>query len=214
MSKDELSSERILRAAADVLEREGALSMRRLAQELDVWPMAIYHYFRDKEALLDALAARAAGGVALPTGAESWREQLHALLRGARDAATGEVSSLTRAFLAPEGLRLSEAALAILQGAGLDERAAVRAWRALWSYTFGFAMFRVAPSPAEARRTVRAAIAALPDDDYPTLLAAVQEMSSALSDEDEFDHGLELLLDGIEAGNPTLPASSTARTAT
>ena len=205
-----MSRERILRAAVAVLEREGALSMRRLAQELDVWPMAIYHYFRDKDELLDALAARTAGEVALPPGAESWRDQLRALLHGARDMG----DSLGRAFLSPEGLRLSEAAVAILQDAGLATREAASAWRALWSYTFGFATFRVAPAGDETRRAVRAAIGALPDADYPALLAALNEVSSALSDEDEFDHGLDLLLDGIEAGSPTLPASSTARTAT
>ena len=91
---------------------------------------------------------------------------------------------------------------------------AASAWRALWTYTFGFATFRVAPAGDETRRAVRAAIGALPDADYPALLAALNEVSSALSDEDEFDHGLDLLLDGIEAGSPTLPASSTARTAT
>ena len=216
--KPGLSRERILTVAAQLAEDEGleALSMRRLAQELDVWPMSLYTYFRDKDELLDAIAAHAAGAVALPDEADTWRERLRSLLRGVRDAVAGDPAGagLARAFLTPEALRLSEAALAILDEAGFARRDAVSAWRALWAYTYGFATFRVAETPAEARRRTRAAIAALPDDDYPTLLAAVQEMSSALSDEDEFDHGLELLLDGIEAGNPTLPASSTARTAT
>ena len=45
-----LSRERIVEAALGIVEREGlgALSMRRLAQELDVWPMSVYRYFRDK----------------------------------------------------------------------------------------------------------------------------------------------------------------------
>jgi len=46
-----LSRERVLEAALALAEREGleALSMRRIAQELDVWPMSLYRYFHDKE---------------------------------------------------------------------------------------------------------------------------------------------------------------------
>ena len=195
-----MSRERILRAAVAVSEREGigALSMRRLAQELDVWPMALYHYFRE---LLDAIAAHAAGELSLPAPAESWREQLRALLHAAREAMERDPArlggSLARAFLTPEGLRLSEAALAILEDAGFDRREAASAWRSLWSYAFGYATFRLADTPEETLRTARGAIAALPDDDYPALLAAVRELPAALAG-DEFDYGLDRLLDGIE----------------
>jgi AcrR family transcriptional regulator len=194
-----LSRERILGVALEVIERDGlgALSMRRLAQELDVWPMSLYTYFRDKEELLDAIAARAAGAVVLPDDAESWRERLRALLHAvAGNPAAGD---LARAFLTPEALRLSEAALTILDEAGFPRADAVSAWRALWAYTYGFATFRVAPTAAEARRRTRTAIAALPDEDYPALLAAAAEMSASLADDDEFDRGLDRLLDGIEA---------------
>src|SRR5947208_5220887 len=82
-----LSRERILEAAVDVVEREGldALSMRRLAQELDVWPMSVYRYFRDKDELLDAVVGRAAERVSLPGEAGSWREQLRGLLHRTRE---------------------------------------------------------------------------------------------------------------------------------
>ena len=64
-----LSRELITNTAVDVVRREGlaALSMRRLAQELDVWPMSMYRHFRDKEELLDAVAAAGAEDVELPS---------------------------------------------------------------------------------------------------------------------------------------------------
>jgi AcrR family transcriptional regulator len=198
-----LSRERILDVALAVIDRDGlgALSMRRLAQELDVWPMALYHYFRDKDELLDGIAARTAGSVPVPSEGESWREQLVALLHGARAAMArdpaGMGGSLARAFLTPEALRVSEAALTILLEAGLSKREAASAWRALWSYTYGFATFQLAPTPEEALRRARVAIAGLPDQDYPTLLSCALEASSALADEDEFEPGLSRLLDGI-----------------
>jgi TetR/AcrR family tetracycline transcriptional repressor len=57
-ARNPLSRERIVDAAFRLLEQDGwdALSMRRLAQELDVWPMAVYRYFRDKDELVEALS--------------------------------------------------------------------------------------------------------------------------------------------------------------
>src|SRR3954452_13576666 len=172
----QLSRDRILEVALELIEREGlrALSMRRLAQELDVWPMAVYHWFRDKDELLDAIAASTAAAVPVPGAGESWRDRLRELLRGAHRAMAhdpaGMGGSLARAFLTPEALRLSESALAILLRAGLPRREAASAWRMLWSYTYGFAMFEIAATPEETRRRTRAAIAGLADNEFPTLL--------------------------------------------
>jgi AcrR family transcriptional regulator len=135
-----LSRERILDATLAVIEREGweALSMRRLAQDLDVWPMALYRYFHDKEELLDAVAEAAAERVPVPTARGSWRTRMKKLLRESRSALGGQPAS--RALLAPAGARLSEAGLAILQEAGLDGVDAAKAWRALFAYTLGFSI--------------------------------------------------------------------------
>ena len=83
-----LSRDRIVEAALGLVEREGwdALSMRRLAQELDVWPMAVYRYFQDKDALVEGLVDAAAESVELPGRRGSWRTRMRALLHGARDA--------------------------------------------------------------------------------------------------------------------------------
>jgi TetR/AcrR family tetracycline transcriptional repressor len=198
--KEQLSQERILAVARRLVEEEGldALSMRRLGQELDVWPMSVYRYFRDKEELLDAVAASAAEDFELPTRRGSWRTQMTQLLSGARarlaaDPA-GLASRLPRTFFEPGGQRLSEAAMAILVGAGFSEHDAASAWRALWSYTFGFATSR-----ADSPRAARAAIAALPEDSYPALAAAGDSLADALASDYEFGAGLDRLLDGLEA---------------
>src|SRR3954447_25420440 len=180
-----LSRERIVDAARGLIGREGlsALSMRRLAQELDVWPMAVYHWFRDKDELLDAVAANTAGSVELPSAGEPWRERLRSLLHGAHAAMARDPAGIARAFLTPEALRLSEAGLAILLDAGLAKREAASAWRALWSYTYGFATFRLADGPDDARRRTRVAIAGLDDDEFPTLLEAAGETAAAMADD-------------------------------
>jgi AcrR family transcriptional regulator len=207
-----LSRERILRVALETVEEEGldSLSMRRLAQKLDVWPMSIYRYFRDKDELLDALADSAAEGLSLPGGRASWRNQMRALLHEARrvlgaDQAGGLATRLPRAILSPGLLRVSEAGLAILERAGFSRRDAAGAWRALLSYTFGFATTSVPGSEGEAGRRTRAAIAALPDDEYPALSAAADELAAALADDGEFDRGLDSLLDGLAASLDVSP---------
>jgi AcrR family transcriptional regulator len=184
--KSQLSRERILAAARAVVEGEGleALSMRRLAQELDVWPMSVYRYFRDKDELVDAVAASSAEAFELPSRRGSWRTQMRHLLGDARarlaaDPA-GLASRLPRTFFEPGSLRLSEAGMAILLSAGFSEREAASAWRTLWSYTFGFATFTVAP------------VAWLPDAEYPALAAV-------FADDQEFEQGLERLLDSLAA---------------
>jgi AcrR family transcriptional regulator len=165
-----LSRDLILAAAEQIARSEGigALSMRRLARALDVWPMSVYRYFGDKDALLDALAANAAAKVTIPDTGVGWRERLRALLDEVRGALADPLGG--RLHRASDGLRLSEAGLAILADAGLEEETAASAWRALWSYTLGF----VTSTPAE-------------------------PSGASSADDAEFDRGLELLLDGLEA---------------
>jgi AcrR family transcriptional regulator len=177
-----LSRERILEVALDLAGDEGidALSMRRLAQELDVWPMSVYRYFQDKDALLDAMAADLIEQVPdLPSEAP-WRERMQALLEAAVERlarSPGLAARLPRAFLGERALRLPEAGIAILLDAGFDPSEAASAWRALWSYTFGFATFRAGPA-----RSGR---------------AAVDAFAGVVAPDAEFASGLAPLLDGL-----------------
>ena len=134
--REPLSRERILAAALGLARRDGpeAISMRRIAQELDVWPMSLYRHFRDKEELLDALAGEAAGGIATPHGG-SWRDDITELLTAARVAFAAH----------PAGVRLHRepslraSGIEILGRAGLDSDDAAIAWTVLVSYAAGSA---------------------------------------------------------------------------
>lgn len=69
-SRTNLSIEKIVGTAAELLASEGAegISMRRLAQQLGVTPMALYRWFPNKDALVDALAEHLlADAVVVPT---------------------------------------------------------------------------------------------------------------------------------------------------
>ena len=196
-----LSRERILRAALDLVEREGraALSMRRLAQELDVWPMAVYRYFGDKDELLAALVEETTGRISLPGGGGPWRSRLAALLREANRVLRGRPGGLEvdpeRALLSPSGLRLSQAGIELLEEAGFARGEAVLAWRSLFAYAVGAAR----GAPAESERT---ALAGLSDEQYAELGDVAHDLLGEAGVEGGFEYGLERLLDGLEARQP------------
>jgi hypothetical protein len=51
----------------------------------------------------------------------------------------------------------------------------------------------------QARSDVRTSLAALPPDDYPLLTSMVDEAVAAAAGDEQFDFGLELILDGVDA---------------
>ncbi len=201
-----LSAERIARVALDLADREGleAVSMRRLAAELGVGTMTLYGYFRTKEELLDAVVdAAVAEAMPVGVGTGTWKEELGRLMRGIHEELARHPSGvrirLVRPMLSPQALRITEAALAVLEGAGFGRAEATRAYRALFTYTFGFTSFNSPERPEEARRQTRAALTALSPDDYPTLTAAASEAADTVAGEAQFEFGLERLLDGLES---------------
>ncbi|HJT63643.1 MAG TPA: TetR family transcriptional regulator, partial [Candidatus Limnocylindria bacterium] len=70
-----LSRDRVLRTAIGLADREGidALTMRRLASELGVEAMTLYHYVTNKDEILAGMIDLVAGEVELPAGGEDWK---------------------------------------------------------------------------------------------------------------------------------------------
>jgi AcrR family transcriptional regulator len=165
---ERLSRERILDAALALVREDGldSLSMRRLAQELDVWPMSLYRYFHDKDELVAALADVATREIVSPGTDGPWREQIGDLLRQARTILERHPGSLRPEDDAPSTARVRDAGLAILKRAGVGGKEANRAWQALLAYTAGAATF---------------------------------DFSG-----EEFEYGLNRLLDGLERGSSNI----------
>ena len=200
-----LSRREIASAALEIADRDGldALTMQRVAESLGVGTMTLYGYFRSKDELLDAVVDAAVEDF-VPLGRGGpWRERLRELVHRAHDGLTrhpGLVQlRLRQPVLRPEALRFSESALGILLDAGFDNAEATQAFRLLFTYTFGFAGLSPERSAEYARRQAAAAIVALPPDEYPLLTSAAAEASRAMAGEEQFEYGLERILDGLEA---------------
>jgi AcrR family transcriptional regulator len=138
--REQLSRELITNTALDVVAQEGleALSMRRLAQELDVWPMSMYRHFRDKEDLLDAVAAAGAEGVVPPPGRGSAADRLRTLAGEVRAVLARQPQELRRRTPSSAGVqRVNESAEAVLSEDGASPAEATAAWRAVLAYVIG-----------------------------------------------------------------------------
>ena len=148
--REPLTRDRIFTAALTLVDRDGAdaLTMRRLAAELHVEAMSLYHHIRDREDLLDGLAEVMVSS-GLPGGpfAGAWPDLLLAFASGIRDTAHRHSAAFRLVGLRP--LRSPEATLAVtrllttLAAHDLSPADAVLAYRTVTAYARGFALSEI-----------------------------------------------------------------------
>jgi AcrR family transcriptional regulator len=195
----------IARAALDLVDREGlaALSMRRLAAEVGLGTMTLYGYFRTKAELLEAVVEAAASGYEPPDASGAWDERLRAIAHGWRRGLARHPSlvqlRLRGPVTGPGVFRGTEAGLQALLHAGFAPDEAAAAFRVLFLYVFSTAAFNAPEVTPELRREVAAAVAALPDDEFPALTSIGAAFGDVLGGDEQFEFGLEVLLAGLAA---------------
>lgn len=203
-----LTRDEIAKAALELVDREGvdALSMRRLAAELGIGTMTIYGYFRSKAELLDHAVDRAARDYDLSAGEGPWRPRLRELMETVWSSLAEHPSAVqirsSEPILSPGALRACEAGMTILRDAGLDPSEAAAAWRLLFTYVFGFAAFSTDEPSAAKKEEWRRRLAQLPPADYPHTADAAGELIEWMGGRRAFEHGLDLILDGLESRLP------------
>jgi AcrR family transcriptional regulator len=208
-----LSREAIVDAALRVLDREGAagLSMRRVADELGTGPASLYWHVANKDALIDLIIDRVAGEVPLPEpDPDRWQEQLRDWLLGVRRVFGRHpgVAALTLGRI-PTGrnvVRWAEWTLALMRGAGIPDRIAAFAGDLLGLYLGATGYEAALPpmtsptgeplSPEETAAMVRDYFASLPADQFPNVLATLDELFGGGPDE-RFELGLDVILRGL-----------------
>jgi AcrR family transcriptional regulator len=201
-----LTRERILRAAVEVADEDGieALSMRRLGRRLGVEAMSLYNHVTDKDDVLDGMVELVALGFEVPTGFPDWKSSIrngarsaHAVLRG-HPWASRVIES--RARNGPVRLRLVDATIGVLVGAGFPMSIVVPTLIALDSHTYGFTLQEQAWAlPVDAAPETAATVAKDLPAEYTNMAALLAFVATTppggLVD---FDFGLDLLLDGLE----------------
>jgi AcrR family transcriptional regulator len=203
-----LSRERVVEAAAAVADRGGlaAVSMRSVGKELGVEAMSLYHHVDGKEALLDALVEHAFAEIELPRAGEPWRPAMVRRASSARQVLAGHPWALglieSRPVPGPALLRHHDSVVGCLLAGGFPLRLAAHAFSVLDAYVYGFVLTEQSlPFEAVGGEAEYAQGLSLVADDHPHLVG----MLGALLSEpgyrfaDEFDYGLEIVLDGLQA---------------
>jgi TetR/AcrR family tetracycline transcriptional repressor len=209
-----LDQAQVVRAALALLDEVGLdeLTMRRLAERLNVKAASLYRHVRNKEELLSLLGDEITAEIPLPPNTGSWRDQLIASAWNARrgllahrDAARVLASTPPAG---PRRLRHVEAVLRTLREAGLTDRDAARAAYHLNNFVTEFAADEgrlaayAASIPGSSRRKILAEVRkqfkSLPKDEYPTVVALADYLAEDAPDA-LFQSGLDLCLAGVQA---------------
>lgn len=216
-----LSRDHIVTEAVRLLDEEGAgaLSMRRLGARLNAGATSVYAHVASKDELIELVVDRIYGEMEIPApdAAKDWRTAAARCAHGIRATILrhswiapmlGEVG----VSLGPNSLRLNESMLAMLHTAGFALDRADHAVRILFAYVLGMTtseaawlamLARGGRSPEDWTREAWPAIEQATRD-YPLLGRRYTEQAdgglpaSADVVHDNFDYGLQWLLDGLE----------------
>lgn len=213
-AREPLSRERVLRAAMTLADQEGMerFSMRRLASELGVEAMSLYHYFPNKDEILAAMVDAVYREVDVPPIEGDWRDSMRAIAisfhRALLDHRWACGLLMSSVDLREPRMRHMDAVLARLTEAGLSKSLVDHAYHALDSYIVGFTLWQL-PIRALADQLPDLAaefVRRVPRDKYPHLVAHVEyHMTPRSNEENAFEFGLGLLLDGLERLRSTSP---------
>ena len=217
----QLSSERVLAAALALVDAEGvdALTMRRLARELDCNAMALYRYAASREALLDGVVETVMAELVIAPHGDDWEGQLRRTAHDFRNLVLAHPRVVpllvTRPLATPLGrrplgtLRPLEMLLALLIGAGFSPGDALHVYRAYFGFLYGHVLTELqemVADPEESDDLLRLGLHRLPAKEFPHL----RRLASELADYDgatELDQGLDILLTGLrgQLGPPAPP---------
>ena len=204
-----LSRERVLRAAVALADQDGvgSLSMRKLAKELGVEAMSLYHHVANKDDILNGIVDVVFGEIDIPAETD-WQAAMRRRAISARKAlqrhpwAIGLMDS--RSTPGPATLRHHEAVLRTLRNAGFSVKMAAHAFSVLDSYIYGFALqetslpFETSDELAAVAETI---LEDMPTDEYPHLteMAVEHALRPGYDHGDEYEFGLDLIIEGLDS---------------
>jgi len=209
-----LSRRAVIDAALALGDKEGveAVSLRRLARELGVTPMALYRYVDSKEGLLAAIADRAFEEFELPAEGEGdWREEIKALGRSFRQLllthpTVAELFSSKPAEISQNGARVVEVVLGVLKRAGFRPQEAALIESECERFILGLVVLEVGGGPqlcpfkpgTPHSHEAAAKLALLPPDEFPNLLESLPYFDECHDADWAFEFALDLIVGGIE----------------
>ncbi len=204
-----LTRERALAAAISIADREAmsALTMRRLAEMLDVEAMSLYHHFANKDEILDGMIDHVFGEIELPAARATWKSAMRRRSNSVRAVLTRHPWAIglmeSRNAPGPCTLRHHDAVLGCLRSAGFSVEMAGHAFSLLDSYIYGFVLQELNLPFGEGDDVAAKVDAMMPDHaaaSYPHLIefAVARVMKPGYRDGPEFDVGGAVILIAVE----------------
>jgi AcrR family transcriptional regulator len=214
-----LNRDRVLETAVRLADQIGieALSMRRLAQELDVVPMALYKHVQNKEELLDGMVEVIVREIDPPVPDTDWKSAVRQRVLSARRALQrhpwARQAIESRITKTPAVLEYMDSFTGMFLAGGFSPDLAHHVMHAIGGRMWGFtqelfddsagpATEAAPPPPPEAQAAMMAQMA----ERYPNIVTiatiAPHDEASVVGhgcdDQFEFEFALDLLLDGFE----------------
>ena len=205
-----LTAERVIEGAVTLADEIGvdALTIRKLADAIDVKPMTIYHHVPNKEAIIDGMVDLVFSEIDLPPADLDWRSAMLVRCRSMRHVlarhpwAPALMDSRTTPGMAT--LRHHDAVLGCCRRAGFSLPATAHAYATIDAFMYGFAL-QEASLPAtggdEMSELAGAIAEQMPTDLFPHLAEFTTDY--VLQPDYEFgaafEYGLDLNLDGLTA---------------
>ncbi len=206
-----LSKERVLDAAVALADAQGVegLSMRKLAQELGVVPMALYKHVANKDELLDGMVDLVVGEIDPPAGGTDWKAAMRRRVLSARGAllrhpwASRVMES--RSSPTPAVLAYMDSMIGMFRAGGFTIDLTHHAMHAMGSRLLGFSqeLFDETADvgPGMDAETLRELAGRFPHV-TELVVAITHDQASVVGqgcdDQFEFEFALDLMLDGLE----------------
>ena len=206
-----LNRDRVLRAAVALADQAGieAVSMRKLADELGVVPMALYKHVADKEELLDGMIDIVIGEVGPPVSDADWKSAIRQRILSARQSlrrhpwASGVIES--RENPSPAMLAYIDSMIGMFRAGGFSIDLTHHAMHALGSRLYGFTPEVFDDSQALDPRALEEMVRQMKGR-YPHAAELAQAVyhdeasvvGGGCDDQFEFEFALDLLLDGLD----------------
>ncbi|QCB52578.1 TetR/AcrR family transcriptional regulator [Rhodococcus sp. PAMC28707] len=211
--RNSLTRERVVACAVTLADRDGvpALTMRALADELGVRPMAIYNHVANKEDILDAIVDHVFGEVYLPVADGVWSEELARRSRSLRLALGRHpwATALMETRVSPGEATLTnhEAVLDVLLSNGFSLSAAAHTYAVVDAFVYGFALQESMLASIDIPSSAQAIRDAMDLTKFPRMaqFAGEHVMQPGYSFADSFEVGLAMVIDG--AGALRLPSN-------
>jgi len=193
-----LSRETIAATAIAIADKEGfaSVSMRRIALELGVGTMSLYHYVKTKADLIAAMDDALMGEILLPSVPENWRKALTEIALRTRAVFLRHAWALSSMLTAPPGInamRHMEQCLQALAGTGMTAREKFTLLAIIDDFVFGYALREGANDPA---MDFSFAKSQLNTGAFPRLVEVFGK-GRLPAIPDRFQKGLRLLLDSV-----------------